>query len=858
MPPESPPLAPEEALQSFFMPPGYRVELVASEPLVQEPVAMDWDTAGRLWVVEMPGFMANLTGSNEHDPIGRVVVLEDTNADGRMDKRTVFADQLVLARSIKVLERGVLVAEPPNLWLMTDADGDLKMDRRTLVSNGFGRPDADPQNNANGFVWALDNRMYTAGQADVHVRLNGDRFEVTKTLQRGEWGVTQDDAGRVYRNTNESAVHVDLVPTYYYARNPNLVRTRGSYERLATGNEEMNIVWPVRPNPGTNRAYQTGIDRPDGSLFKFTSVCAPTVYRGDRLPADLYGNVFVAEPAANLVSRLVLEDDGAGMTAHKAYPRGEFLASTDERFRPVYLSSAPDGTLYIADLYRGIIEHRISITEYLRDQILERRLDRGTGYGRIYRVMHESTRRDLSVPLEGASTGDLVKALSHPNGWWRDTAQRLLVERRDKSAVPALVTVASGSERWTVRLHALWTLDGLDAIEPSLVTAALADTQPEIRASALRLAERWLGQPGHPIAAEVARRLDDNHWWVRQQLAGSLGALPPGPREEMLARVLQRGGDDPVVADAALSSLRGSELTVLERLRSTETAAPAVEAAITLLTATIARGGEDAAVQKVLASAADNAVAEWQRGAMLRGLEVALLGAPAPPASTGRRGSAPSAATPGPLPCPTCPGGRGGPGGSYAFPRPADWQSGPARPGADLRLNSEPRTFTALAVRTDTQSPRAAAVLARIVWPGKPGTPAVAPLTPAEQDRFAAGRDLYKNICQGCYQPDGRGQDRIAPSLVGSPLALASPDIPARVLLHGKEGPIGLMPPIGGTLKDDQIAAVLTYIRREWGHSASPVDAAAVKRVRDANADRTRPWRHDELMKMLPAAPARQ
>ena len=132
---------------------------------------MDWDTSGRLWVVEMPGFMADLTGSNEHEPIGRVVVLEDTNADGRMDKRTVFADRLVLARSIKVLDRGVLIAEPPNVWLMSDVDGDLKADQRTLVTDRYGRRDADPQNNANGFLWALDNRMYTAGQADIHLRL---------------------------------------------------------------------------------------------------------------------------------------------------------------------------------------------------------------------------------------------------------------------------------------------------------------------------------------------------------------------------------------------------------------------------------------------------------------------------------------------------------------------------------------------------------------------------------------------------------------------------------------------------------------------------------------------------------------
>src|SRR3954452_2539342 len=288
---ELPPLAPEEALKTFYMPPGYHLELVASEPLIQEPVALDWDLEGRLWAVEMPGFMADITGSNEYDPIGRVVVLEDTNRYGRMDKRTVFADGLVLARSLKILEHGVLVAEPPNLWLMRDTNGDLRADVKELVTTEFGRRGADPQENANGFVWSLDNRLYTAGQADIQLRLKNGAFELQKTLQRGEWGVTEDDAGRIYRNTNESALHVDEVATAYFARNPHLVRTRGSYERLADDNPELNTVWPVRPNPGTNRAYQKGIDRPDGTLEKFTSACAPVIYRGDRLPAELYGSV---------------------------------------------------------------------------------------------------------------------------------------------------------------------------------------------------------------------------------------------------------------------------------------------------------------------------------------------------------------------------------------------------------------------------------------------------------------------------------------------------------------------------------------------------------------------------------------
>ena len=173
------------------MPPGYHVELVASEPLIQDPVAIDWDTEGRLWAVEMPGFMADITGSNEHDPIGRVVVLEDTNADGVMDKRTVFADGLVLARSLKVLDHGVLVAEPPNVWLMHDTNGDLRMDTKELVTDQFGRRETDPENNANTFHWALDNRMYTSGQTTIQFRFKNGAFEMEKTLERGEWGVAR-------------------------------------------------------------------------------------------------------------------------------------------------------------------------------------------------------------------------------------------------------------------------------------------------------------------------------------------------------------------------------------------------------------------------------------------------------------------------------------------------------------------------------------------------------------------------------------------------------------------------------------------------------------------------------------------
>ncbi len=300
---------------------------------------------------------------------------------------------------------------------------------------------------------------------------------------------------------NQRSTWISFQPRYY-ARNPNLLRTRGSYERLADDNPDLNMVWPVRPNPGTNRAYQLGIDRDDGSLARFTSVCAPLVYRGDRLPPELYGNVFVAEPAANLVSRIIVSDDGSGPRARKAYERGEFLASTDERFRPVFLSNAPDGTLYIADMYRGHhrtpdFDHRVPqrsdscaearTTDWVRSHLSCHARDDQKGH---HASLCRRDRRDIS------ST-----ALAHPNGWRRDTAQRLLVERGAKMALPALTTLAAKAPDWRTRLHALWTLDGLDAIQTATVTAALEDriTRSAHVGDSHRGTLAWRGQSSDPV-----------------------------------------------------------------------------------------------------------------------------------------------------------------------------------------------------------------------------------------------------------------------------------------------------------------------------------------------------------------------
>ena len=871
-PAQSPPLTPQEEMQHFVLPPGFHVELVASEPLIQDPIAIDWDADGRMWVVEYPEFVPDLqTPEPNLDPIGRIVVLEDTDHDGTMDKRTVFAGGLVQARAVKALDHGILVLEPPNVWLMHDSNGDLKMDSKELVGSDYGRREGGVEGNANSFYWGLDNYLHSAGSnVSYSLRLKDGVFDRRSTLSRGEWGVSQDDFGRTFRNSSESTVQVDLVPTPYYARNPGLVRTRGSYEVMTNDVNNINEVWPVRPNPGTNRSYQFGVTRPsDGTVVQVTAACTPTVYRGDRLPRELYGNVFVGEPTANFVRRIVLEDDGTTLRARNAYDRAEFMGSTDERFRPVFISNAPDGTLMVVDFYRGVIQDRASTTLYLKDYIQKRKLDApiGVGMGRVYRVVHDSTRRDAMTPQLGRATpAALVQALSHPNGWWRDTAQRLLVERGARSVVPELKSLATGSAPPHVRVKALWVLDGVDSIDVATITRTLADPSRDVRTSAVRIAERWLADPNSPIQAAVAKLVDDPDWQVREQLAASLGVMPAGAKEHALALLLKRFGDDPVTMDAALSGARGSEPALLETLLHSDDAQTAPhEAAIVMVSATIMRAGQDAAVQTTLAAIADVNVPAWQRAALLRGAEVAVVpNTPMP--GMARRGVAPSIsatalATPG-APCPSCPGGRAGPGGAYAFDdargaTPAARAGGAGGRGGRgggprLQIQHEPTSFAALANSSADLASRAANVLARIEWPGKPGSVPVTPLTAAEQQRFEAGREVYRNICQACHQPDGRGLPLVAPPLVGSVLALAPGAVTSRILLNGKEGRVGLMPPIGSTLSDDQIASVLTYVRREWGQVGDPVDPSVVATVRAQTAGRAKPWTDEELLAMVP------
>jgi mono/diheme cytochrome c family protein/glucose/arabinose dehydrogenase len=825
---KAPVLSPAEALDAFSVPPGFRVELVAAEPLIESPIIIDFDPEGRLWAIEMPAFLPDLSGRDSDEPINRVVVLEDTDDDGRMDKRTVFAEGLVMPRALKVLDRGVLIGEPPNLWLMKDTNGDLKADTKDLVANTFGTAARNIEHNANALFWALDNVMYSS-EHTWDLRLTRDGFETVPALSRGQWQISQDDAGRVYRNVNDSPLYVDYTPSWYFLRNPNVVRTRGLYELLIDQAEA--TVFPVRPTRGVNRGYRDPgpFFRADGSSTVIQGAGTPTIYRGDRYPRELWGNAFITDSPTNLVHRLIVTDDKTGrLTAKNGYSRGEFLASSDERFRPVNLFSAPDGTMYVVDMYRGVVQAGGLWSEYLTDYIRKNELLLPVAHGRIWRVAYGTgaTARGPKPALAKATPQQLVAALSHPNGWWRDTAQRLLVERRETSIAAALETLAASAPDWRTKLHALWTLNGIDALTPAVVEKALADRAPEVRAAAVRVSERWLQEPGAPIAAAVIKMASDTAWNVRRQVAASLGELPEGARATVIARLLATNGRDPIIVDAAVSSLRGLESQVLtELLQATSQTASAPIEAVMHLAAAETKGGNVAGVERSIEIATDVSRPAWQRMALLQGIDLAL------PAT----GTVP---------------GRGRGGGGIGLPGLSVQRSPIAiSPGRGMSLAAEPAALARLAGGTGELAQTASRVLAKLNWPDRPAPATVTtPLTPAEQQRFAAGAAVYRNVCLGCHQEDGRGNATLGASLVDSPYVTgADPSPNVRVVLGGKEGKIGMMPPLASSLTDDQIAAVVTYIRRAWGHAGSAVSPIEVSEVRALSRARTRPWTDAEL-----------
>ncbi len=802
--PPAPPLTPEQALKSFKVAPGFRIELVASEPLVHTPVAMAFDPKGRLWVCEMNGYMRNVDGKGEDEPTGDIVILEDTDGDGKMDKRTVFLDKLVLPRVISLARDGVFVAEPPHLWFCREKDG--KMVEKIEVDPKYASS-GTVEHQPNGMMFAMDNWFYNAKSAFRYRFDENGQLKHEATAFRGQWGITQDDWGRLFYNYNSDQLRGDLVPSQYLWRNRNFREAGGVNIKVVSD----QTTYPIRPNPGVNRGYTKAQIRDDGTLASYTAVCGPAIYRGETFPAEFRGNAFVCEPSGNLITRDTISDAGAMLTGARV-GKTEFVASTDERFRPVNAYTGPDGALWIADINRGIIQDKVFVTSYLRKQILERALEQPLEGGRIYRVVPEKSKPGPLPKLADAKPATLVNYLASPNGWWRDTAQRMLVESGDATVAPALKKLAASAKDPAVRLQALWTLKGMDQIDEPTVTAALADAHPKVRAAAVRLSEPFLTEPA-TLTPRILKMTADAAPDVKLQLAFTLGEVKTPAADAALAAILQTSTENPFIRDAVVTSLQNRELEFLQSLlaqKSWQSNAPGRDVLLGNLALCVLKEGNPERVGKLLdAVAAQTGAQAWRQAALIDGMA----------GTTNKKGA--------------------------------------KRNVRPVMLPSEPVALAKLTATADAKTKERAAKVAELfVWVGKPGynPPKIVPLNAAQQKLFADGKELYGQTCAGCHQLTGLGQEGLAPPLANSEWVTGKPDNIARIVLNGVNGDINVdgrtysmeMPPLN-VLTDEQLAAIFTYIRRDWGHIASPVDTASVVKVRAETKDRESGWTAKEL-----------
>jgi len=552
-----PPKSPEEALASFRLRPGFRVELVAAEPVVIDPIAFDWGADGRLWVVEMRDYPLGLDGKGK--PGGVVKVIEDTDGDGRYDKAVPFLDNIAFPSSVMPWRKGALIAAAPDLIYAEDTDGDGRADVRKVLFTGF--VTGNQQHRFNGFEWGLDGWIYAANGdsggkvkslatgktisiSGRDIRFRPDTGEIETVSAQTQFGRRRDDWGNWFGNNNPTWLWHVTLPEHYLRRNPRLAVKRVLH--MLANYPDSTRVFPasaamVRPNQ-------------PWSINHVTSGCSPTPYRDDLFGPEFAASIFASEPVHNVVHREVLAREGAGFTSHRAAgeEHSEFLASTDNWFRPITTRTGPDGALYIADMYRFSLEH----PEWISTETLAR-LDvrAGDDKGRIYRVVPVGKARRPIPNLAAKSTRELVAAMDSVNGWQRDTAQRLLVERADASANGLLNHLLAVTRAPQVRLQALATLGVLGAITPESAVATLGDPHFAVRCEALRQSEALAGK-GEAVFAAVAASVTDSDASVRLQAAFSLGAWPPEKIEPLLRQLAAREDADELLRIAVMSSLR--------------------------------------------------------------------------------------------------------------------------------------------------------------------------------------------------------------------------------------------------------------------------------------------------------------
>lgn len=531
--PDPSPLKPGESIEKIQLPPGYHVELVASEPMVQEPVAIAWDGNGRMYVVQMNTYMKDANATEEYEPTSRIMRLEDTDSDGKMDNFSVFIDSLVLPRTVLPVGDEVLVTitNEQHVWSYKDTNGDGIADEKKIAyeNNTIDSRNLEHQNGA--FLWNLDNWIYPSRDNLRYKYKNGKLIADTLVDNMiGQWGLTSDNYGKLFYSEagpGLPAVQIQQMPAY------------GALNFKDQYSEDFTYLWPVIGNldaQGGPRALR----EEDNTLIRFTSGAGQSIYRGDKLPADMIGDYFIPEPVGRVIKRgKVINKDGK-IVIESAYKEKDWLASADMNFRPVNTYTGPDGCFYIVDMYHGIIQEGewTPPDSYLGKKIVELGLDKNKNMGRIYRIVHDDFKPDHTKPnMLNESSAQLVTYLGHPNGWWRDMAQQTIIVRNDKSVVAALQkTVTEGSP--LARIHALWTLEGLDALDKATLSAALADKDAQVRKTAVWASEVFIVKNDDEVITRLGNLKDDPSADVRVQLSLSLRTSPSAKAKAIVKDLL--------------------------------------------------------------------------------------------------------------------------------------------------------------------------------------------------------------------------------------------------------------------------------------------------------------------------------
>lgn len=509
-------LSKEDSLNSFELPEGYRLELVLSEPQIKEPVAVAWDGNGVMYVAEMRTYMQDADATDEQTPRSRISRHEDTDGDGVYDKHSVFIDNLLLPRMILPLDDRVMVGvtNTLDLWNYRDTDGDGVADEKVKIYQG-GKRGGNMEHQPSGLIWGLDNWIYLTYES-IRYRFTDGKL-VTERLPRsgGQWGLTQDDDGRNYysRAGGEVVSHGFQQPAQY-----------GLLDLPGQIPASFQKIFPIAQVPdvqgGPRRVGE------NGAINYFTGVAGQEIFRGDNLPADLYGDLLTPEPVGRFIRRAKVIRSNGKSTLRNATPGREFLRTRDVNFRPVQNVTGPDGCLYIVDMHRGIIQQG-SWTRpgsYLREVINRNGLDKNIGHGRIYRLVHKDHQPGKRPNLRDQSTTDLVKHLAHRNSWWRDTAKKLIILRKDRDTViPALKKLATDPQQAPqTRITALWTLEGCSAITEPLLTRLLKETHPRLVTHAIRVSEPFIKTGHSNIIAELDTLTRTANTEIALQLFNSL------------------------------------------------------------------------------------------------------------------------------------------------------------------------------------------------------------------------------------------------------------------------------------------------------------------------------------------------